>query len=178
MRAVIFLFEKMSGFGSGPALMICLLFLLLLSCKEDKPEQGLTDMGDTKPVSTAEWEKITSIIYYGPETFTLVSREPVIAIRSLANQNFAYLEKFVLKVQNGNTDNTRVNKIEILIDGVLMVNHSDFSGDNHFVTKQLSGITSNSILEVRLDGSKGKFVNILVDASLKQATMTAIDNSK
>lgn len=118
----------------------------------------------------------TAIMYFPSETFTIVSKDPVDLKRSLTNSNFKYFNNFILKVQNG-SGKSKVQKIEILIDGIVVVNHSDFRGNTNSISKPLSGLTHSSILEVRLEGSRGRSITLLIECSLKPDVISDVDGN-
>lgn len=167
MKAIFFSFKGKQLLKFSVSLPVCLLFLLLSSCQKNEFEQGLPVVEEMKPASNMILQNSSSVIYFGPETFTIVSKDPVIETRSLSNPDFEKIENFILKVQNGNGGNTRVNKIEISIDGVLIISHLNFKGGTLLIQKPITGLTSQSVLEVRLDGPRGRFVAISIEGTPK-----------
>jgi uncharacterized protein (TIGR02145 family) len=151
-----------------------MLFLTLQSCHKERFENGISSIPEFKGFSLPEQNYV---VYYGPETFTITSKENFDVTRALANENFENFENFVLKVQNGTGGKTKVNKIEIIIDGTTIVTHNDFIGNKLLITKPFTGLNSNSILRVKLAGSKGRFVKISIEGILKSGIIADIDGN-
>jgi uncharacterized protein (TIGR02145 family) len=155
---------------------VLLSFLVIQSCQKDEQEREiLNDLHSSKSLA---FPNSGAIIYYGPETFTIVSKEMVNVTHSLANPDFGKYENFVLKVQNGSGGKTKVTKLRISIDGVVLVTYSDFRGNKNEITKKITSLTPSSKLEVSLEGSRGRFVKIQIECSLKQSTITDIEGNK
>jgi uncharacterized protein (TIGR02145 family) len=116
-------------------------------------------------------------LYYGPETFNSVFKQTVVETRSLSS-NFTYFEgNLTLKVQNGSSKKTKVSKVEIKIDGVVIVSSTDFRKNVNIVSKQLSNLTSTSVLEVTLEGKTGSFIELLIEGTLKEDVIVDIDGN-
>jgi uncharacterized protein (TIGR02145 family) len=117
-------------------------------------------------------------LYYGHKIFTRSTGAPFVETLKLENSNFNYFnDNFVLKIQNGSDKKTRVSSAKIWIDGVLVVVPSDFSKNESFITKQLSGLTPESILEVKLYSTPGSFIDLWIEGTIKEGTITDIDGN-
>ena len=117
------------------------------------------------------------VVYYGPETFTIVSKKPVSETRVLSNGNFEYCENFVLVVRNGISGRTKVSKLEIMLDGAIVVSHADFKGNKNIINKPLSSLTPQSVLEVKLVGNKDRFITISVEGTLRSNVISDVDGN-
>ncbi|HLF35516.1 MAG TPA: FISUMP domain-containing protein [Cyclobacteriaceae bacterium] len=119
-----------------------------------------------------------STIYFGPLTFTRSKGTPITETISLENPEFEnYENEFTLKIQNGDDKKTRVSSAEIKIDGVIIAGPSDFSKNVSSITKEITGLTNTSTLEVRLISTPGSFIILSIDGILKpDSTGTFIDN--
>jgi uncharacterized protein (TIGR02145 family) len=167
--------KRTNWFKVSMALITCLSFLAFPSCQKDESEQDLLDMEGI--VYKAIELSSTADVLYGPETFTIISKAPVVETRTSLNLNCEFYENFVLKVQNGNSGKTKVTKIQIKIDGVPIVSSSDFRKNTNIVSKQLSGLTPETILEIELVGSKGSFITLAIEGTLKENAAKDIDGN-
>ena len=176
MKAII-LSSKRQLLKFSVALPVCLLILLMPSCQKDELERNLPAI-DQVETASAILQNSSPVIYFGPETFTIVSKEPLVITRSLSNPDFGSLENFVLKVQNGTGGNTKVTKMEISIDGIILVTYADFRKRNlNIVMKELPDLTETSVLEIKLDGSRGRFISVSIEGTLKENTIIDIDGN-
>lgn len=163
-----------SWFGLLIIFVILLLVASVTSCQKDDFERGMTipDSRIMTNIQTAE-----PVIWYGPEYFAIASKDPVNETRVITGENFGYLQNFIITVQNGISGNTRVNKIEIQVNGLTVISHNDFKGRKNLVSKPVGGLTRNSRLTVKLDGPKGRFVIISIQGYLKPDVITDIDGN-
>jgi uncharacterized protein (TIGR02145 family) len=157
------------------ALFACLMFSA--SCQKDMLEQVETDVMSLSDLPVSHLSGNTSTTYYGPETYKIVSKGALIEKLNLYNPDFSLFGKFVLTVQNGSSGNTRVNKLEIRIDGELIITHSDFKKNKYTVTKKLDELTSESRLEVRLEGSRGRFIIVKIEGEPATGTISDIEGN-
>lgn len=155
-------------------LLTGIVFLIFPSCQKDELSNGLMEEDISGLNKARTLEASSPIIYYGPETFTIASRE-VDETRILNNDQFSNYENFVLRVQNGINGKTKVTRMEISIDGKTMVTFSDFRKNANIVTKAIPDLKSNSILHVKLHGSKGRFVRIQIECSSKTGQVTDVE---
>jgi uncharacterized protein (TIGR02145 family) len=116
-------------------------------------------------------------IYFGPKKFKVVSDQMTTESCALNNPDFEYFENnFTLGVQNGISLFTKVSKIEIRVDGVLVVSTRDFRF-NRYVTKHLSTLSPSSVLEVKLKGHRGSFIRLGIAGVLCSDTITDIEGN-
>jgi uncharacterized protein (TIGR02145 family) len=151
--------------------LLWLSFLILPSCQKDEFGKELMNEDATYKSGQA-LSNSSSLIYFGPETFTIVSKDGVDETITLAAENFNDYMDFVLKVQNGTSGKTKVTKMEISIDGAVLVTYSDFKKNTNVVTKNITGLGPASRLKIKLEGSRGRFVTIQIEARLKTGTIT------
>jgi uncharacterized protein (TIGR02145 family) len=118
----------------------------------------------------------SSLFYLKPLEFTITSGNELRQEKSLANRNLQYLRNFILRVQNGSSNRTKVSGVEILVDGNTVVAGSDFS-NTFLVSKPIPALTQSSVLEVRLSGHQGAFIRLQVESSLKPGVITDIDSN-
>jgi uncharacterized protein (TIGR02145 family) len=119
-----------------------------------------------------------AIMYYGAETFKIVSKyEPLVETRTLTNPDYKYFQKFMLKVKNGNGNSNKDVNLEILIDDVVVMTSADFTKGRNIVLKELPALTAESVLEVRLEGAKNKSVTLLIECSLQENVITDVDGN-
>jgi uncharacterized protein (TIGR02145 family) len=156
--------------------LLVTIFVLVPSCQKEEFEN---EMVPTASFMNAVLKpSVNAIIYYGPETFRITSKnDPLVAIRTLTNPNFKYFGKFMIKVKNGNGNSNKDVILEILIDDVVVVTSSDFTKRKNIITKELTGLTPESVLEIRLEGGKNKSITLLIECSLQEDVITDIDGN-
>jgi uncharacterized protein (TIGR02145 family) len=131
----------------------------------DMPSMSCTGLPISRPIT----------MYYGPETFKVSSKAPVKEMRELSNPNFDSFDgNFVLKVQNGSNNKTKVEKIEIRIDDILIVSSSDFRKRGKNIISKPITLSANSTLEIKMKGDKRSFIVLWIEGTLKEE-MTVTD---
>lgn len=149
-------------------IVICSLVMLLPSCSE---EQGGIDDVNYKSLT------VDGIAYYGPETFTTITKDTLTITSTITNHDFKYLENFVIKVQNG-SGKTKCTSIEVKIDGMVVISSVDFKKKVHMVTKSLSELTDQSLLEVTISGAKaGCFIELLIEGTLQAGVISDVEGN-
>jgi len=124
-------------------------------------------------ISTTALTINSPVAYFGPQTFTRLTGAPFVETIKLENPDFNCFDgNFFLNIQNGSDKKTRVSSAEIWIDGVLVAGPSDFSKNVSFITKPLSGVTPESILEVKLKSAPGSFINLWIEGTIIIITPT------
>jgi len=158
------------------ALFTGLLLLMLPFCHKDELNQ---ESLRPKGMDFLATELTTSPdLYYGPETFTVVSKKPLVETKTSLNPNFDfYTGNFILKVEDGSGGKIKVTKIEIRIDGVLQISSSDFKKNTKIVSKQLIGLSAESELQVKVDGSIGSFIKIWIEGESVRGTVKDVDGN-
>jgi len=161
------------------SLVICFVFLFLSSCQ--KEEGNLPDFGSIRGmnmIATSAASGDAPVLYYGHRIFTRVQGKPFVEIQNIKNPDFELFDNnFVLLIHNGNSKMTRVSSAEIKIDGVIVASPSDFSKNVSLITKQLTGLTAESILEVKLYSTPGGFLDLWIEGTLKEITVTDINGN-
>jgi Tol biopolymer transport system component len=110
----------------------------------------------------------SNALYYGHRIFKRTAESPMVVSEQIENRDFEQFENnFVLKILNGNNKKTRVAAAQIKIDGNLILGPSDFNKDITSITKDLPGLTSKSVIEVRLLGTPDSFIDIWIEGTLK-----------
>ena len=149
------------------ALLSCLLFLIFPSCQKDESEKEY--ISETDIISFSELSlNGSATFYYRPEIFTIDFTQTLLEKRYLFNQDFKYFENFILHVQNGISNKTIVSKIEIRLDGVLILSTADFDKEVNIVSKATTGLTANSMLDVYISGVEGSFIKLLIEGTVKE----------
>jgi uncharacterized protein (TIGR02145 family) len=171
---VISVLKRSLEIKSPVKLSLILLFLIALSCQKDEFDRN-TLTGEIAPVSAMGLSDAGLITYYNEETFTITTKEAVVETRVLGNPD--YFDKLFIKVQNGNSGNTKVTKMEILIDNVPVVTFADFRKNLNTMQKEVSGIKEGSILKVKIDGSKGRFIKVKIEGILKGTSIIDVDGN-
>lgn len=172
MKAISFL-KRLAGIISPAKLSFALFLLVALSCQKDELDRNLLRTGEIAPVSTSVDAGLTS--FFAEETFTITSKDAISETRVLADPG--YFEKLFIHVQNGNSGNTKVTKMEILIDGVTVVTYADFRKNVNTVQKEVKDLKKGSVLKVRIDGSKGRFIKIKIYGKLKDDVISDIEGN-
>jgi len=167
MKTIINYFKRTHWLRVSVAFLTCLLSLVFPSCQKDFPinNKFLDNVDMMSPKSLVTYPPV---VYYGPKTFIRGYGAPFIETLAIENPNFEDFDgNFVLKIQNGSDKITRVSSAEIKIDGVLVINTSDLSKKIPFITKQLFGLTSASVLEVKIFSEPGSFIKLWIEGTSK-----------
>jgi hypothetical protein len=171
MKPINYSFKRTihSWFGISDGLLIFLFFLFLFSCQKD--EENLLNQKSTNGINITPFSPAsckTSVLYYGHQIFRRVHGKPFVETQKIENPDFElFNDNFVLMILNGDNKKTRVSSAEIWIDGILIVGPSDFSKKISFITKPISGLTPESVLEVKLNGAPGSFIDLWIEGNLK-----------
>jgi len=67
--------------------------------------------------------------------------------------------------------------MEITLDGNVLITYKDFKKNVSTVTRQITGMTSSSVMNITLEGSMGRFVVVTISASLKVSSVTDIEGN-
>jgi uncharacterized protein (TIGR02145 family) len=156
-------------------LFLGIIALFTFSCQKETFENEM--LPDASFMNTSLQPSSKAILYYGAEAIRNNSKEPLVVTRNLENKNFKYFEKFFLKVQNGNGNSNKKVRLEIRIDGELVITSMDFTKGKNVILKELPELSPLSTMEVKLEGSKGKSVEILIECSLQEDVITDIDGN-
>lgn len=150
-----------------------LLSLIIISCEKQEFDQGtFSGQGSYSPEAIQN----TSVTYF-TRTFTITSsKEELLNSIPLENPSFSNYENYMITVQNGNNGKTKVTHIEISL-GNVSITHKDFKKNISFVTMPVPELTLSSVLNIRLEGSAGRFVIVTISASLKASTVKDIDGN-
>jgi uncharacterized protein (TIGR02145 family) len=168
MKANINSSERTYLCKASVTLIACFLFLIFPSCQKDEFERGpMPDMPSLSCSALPISRQAT--LYYGPETFKVASKAPVKEIRTLSNPNFDSFDgNFVLKVQNGSNNKTKVEKIEIRIDDILILRSSDYRKRGKNIISKPITLSANSTLEIKMKGDKRSFIVLWIEGTLKE----------
>jgi uncharacterized protein (TIGR02145 family) len=147
---------------TNPIILFILSMFFAYSCERDNTYMDIDSMPEPGD---------SSIVYLPSETFTIVSGDQLVQKRSLANKNQKYLKNFILRVQNGISNRTKAQSVEVLVDGNRVITASDFINTN-IVSKQLPALSPSSNIEVRLSGQQGAFVKLRVEGSLQRGVIS------
>ena len=150
-------------------LMILPSAFILNSCKKDK--DSIPQSKDLKTVSTGD----QSVLFYQHEIFTRITSAPVVDKKTIGSSDIVNFEPdFVVHIQNGDGLNNLVSSAIIKIDGVRIFGPSDFSQQTSSLSKPISNLTENSILEVELRGAPGSYIDFWIEGTLKPVNSTII----
>ena len=162
------------GFRSSIAFITGLFFLFLFSCQEK--EWDLYDQENIERIDAnlfPEFSQNSCVLYYGHQTFTRLQGEPFTETQVIENPDFnLFNDVFALKILNGGGDRSKVSSAEIRIDGVLIAKPSDFSKKVILITKKIKNLTAESVLEVKLKGAPGSFIELWIEGTLKDGEPT------
>jgi len=154
----------------------CLIILTITSCQKEEFIPGQFEIDDISGPKLA-LSGSNSLLYFPSETFMIVSRQPLNETRTLDNPDFGYFDNFIIRVQNGNGGSSKVTRMEILLDGERIISFSDFRRNARVISKKLNGLKNGSVLEVRLDGSPGRFIKVMIECSLSETTVADVEGN-
>jgi uncharacterized protein (TIGR02145 family) len=139
-------------------------FIMLLAFQSCQKSESDLDMQG--PVNLKS-DGVTSgmSIYFDHKIFNRGTGMPFTETVTISNPDFGCYENFTLLIKNGQDKKTRVSSAEIRIDGVLIAGPSDFSKNVLVITKPLSGLNSESTLEVKLNSAPGSYIDLWIEAT-------------
>lgn len=165
--------EKGQFFFTSVAIAWVLLLLMVASCKKYDPDllnqESLKSKEETSgdELHTLPSPQGMQIIYFGPMKFSRNSGAPITERVIIENSSFGCFDgNFILKIKNGIDKKTRVSSAVVIINGNIIVGPSDFSKNVSFITKQLKGLTAESVLEVKLNSTPGSFLEIWIEGTI------------
>jgi hypothetical protein len=98
--------------------------------------------------------------------------KPGIEIVSIGNTNLSKYENcFILHVETGTTPATTVSSAIIKLDGLEVLNTSDFSKNSGQNTFEICNLTPTSALSVEVRGEPGSYIDIWIEGKLKDEVL-------
>ncbi len=161
-------------FKTSLIFLTCILFLIFNSCQKNEVYLSngeypyLSGSTLAPELCRTPAEGNISKVYYGHKLFIRGHGAPQLETKNINNPDFScYDGNFVnLKLRMEMIRRTRVSSAEIRIDGILIAGPSDFSKNVSFITKPLSGLTPESILEVKLNSAPGSFIDLWIEGTI------------
>jgi hypothetical protein len=152
--------KRTKWFLVSMVLITCLLFLIPPACEKLEPNQdSLPDMDEM--VATPRAASTSTKMFAGPWYFGNGG-----AGDAWINPPwFANFGSFVLKVQNTRGGEAKISKLEVTIDGVVIITAKGLARD-YFASKALRSLTNGSHLVVRLEGEGGCEVKVWIEGTL------------
>lgn len=144
-------------------LMLIAMALLLNGCQEMENETE----NDLLFLKSAETVEVAGDVFLSPKQFIRGNGQPVMESLTLdenAVENFA--PDFMLYLKNGDEEGNRVSSAIVKLDGKRLFGPSDFSKKINQLSVQVSGISSESVLEVEVRGEPGGFVEVWIEGTL------------
>lgn len=154
---------------------VAALFLLLLfvpSCDESDEELSLKKaqqeaLAALLSESSADSSISEMAVLFGHEKFIRGKGTPIVEEVTFDNPKIGCFDgNFVLKIKNGDDKKTRVSSAEVIIDGEMVVSPSDFSKNEVFISKNITGLTSESVMKVKLNSAPGSFIDLWIEGTL------------
>ncbi|HEX7412017.1 MAG TPA: fibrobacter succinogenes major paralogous domain-containing protein [Bacteroidales bacterium] len=171
-------FTKERLFSISLFLFGIIAILISNSCKKDNNKvQDEQNVARSTPnvLNSASFKSASTAIYYGHEKFTRTTAAPRVIKKQIGGPDLVHFEKnFTLFIQNGDGTNNLVSSAEIKIDGKHIAGPSDFSQNVSLISKEITGLTETSELEVELKGSPGGFIDLWIEGTPKSPTYGAI----
>jgi uncharacterized protein (TIGR02145 family) len=159
------------------ALFTLVTILMTGSCNKNDTEfssddpsgQLMQKSAEIRP-KEAETQEVRKI-YFGHRIFKREKGTPALETVVLENPEFnCFDNKMVINLRNGSDARTRVSSAEIKIDGKMVFGPSDFSKKVSFITKEITGLMPESVLEVRLTSGPGSFIDLWIEGTTKVIT--------
>ena len=118
-------------------------------------------------------------IYLDPARITKSQGKPGITTIEIGNSNLSdYEDCFVLNVANGADSKVPVSGATVKLDGIEIINASDFSNREVTYTFEICNLSEQSILEVGVKGAPGSYVDIWIEGKLKTTgSVTDLDGN-
>ncbi len=160
-------------------MLSCLLVLMSPSCQKEEFDNFQISGMEIKSFSNLSLNG-SATYYYRPGAFVVDLTQTLLEERDLYNQDFVYFENFKIHVQNGISSKTTVSKIEIRLDGILILTTADFNKEENIVSKAIPGLTAKSLLDVYIAGVEGGFIELCIEGTVKvgmEGVVTDVDGN-
>ncbi len=109
-----------------------------------------------------------TVVFWGQERFIRNTGDPALVRMMIGSEDLACFEPiFILHVRNGDGISGMVSSAIIKIDGKQIFGVSDFSQKVTSLSKEISGLTAASEIEVEVRGIPGSFLDIRIEGYLK-----------
>lgn len=169
----------LSRFKVSSTLLSGLILLLISSCQKNEMDMSeKVTLQGTEIMFSTDLAFDGSIIYYGHKIFSRSSGAPFVETQKMENRDFKYFDSlFVLKIQNGVDKKSRVSSAEISIDGNLVFGTEDFSKNVSVLTKELNTLSPESVIEVKLNGTPGSFIDLWIEGKIKDGLIKDADGN-
>lgn len=151
------------------ALILMVVALLFNGCHDIENEIE----NDLPLLKSAETVQVAGDVFLSPVKFIRGTENPVVETLSLDEngvENFA--PDFMLHLKNGDENGNRVSSAIVKLDGKSLFGPSDFSQQVEQLSVPVTGITSESVLEVEVRGEPGGFVEIWIEGTLLEEENT------
>lgn len=145
------------------AFILVVVALLFNGCQEIENEIE----NDMPFLKSAETVQVAGDVFLSPVKFIRGIEKPLVETLTLdenAVENFA--PDFILYLKNGDEDGSRVSSAIVKLDGKQLFRPSDFSQQLEQLSVPVTGITSESVLEVEVRGEPGGFVEVWIEGTL------------
>lgn len=140
-------------------LISCLLFLIPPACERPEPDQESLS-GTDEMVATPRAASTATKMFAGPWNFGNGTGGA-----EINPPWFAHFGSFVLKVQNTKGGEAKISKLEVTIDGVVIITARGLARD-YFASKALRSLKNGAHLVVRLEGDGGCEVKVWIEGIL------------
>jgi uncharacterized protein (TIGR02145 family) len=108
-----------------------------------------------------------SIVYWGPEKYVRTTGEVNVFKVEIGNEDLVHFEpEFTFQLKNGDGKKNLVSSAIVKVDGKEVFGVSDFSQAVKSLSKSISGISENSVLEVEVRGIPGSFIEVWIEGKL------------
>lgn len=145
------------------AIILMVVALLFIGCHDIENEIE----NDMPFLKSAETVQVAGDVFLSPVKFIRGIESPSVETITLdenAVENFA--PDFMLYLKNGGEEGNRVSSAIVKLDGKQLFGPSDFSQQVSQLSVPVSGITSESVLEVEVRGEPGGFVEVWIEGTL------------
>lgn len=146
--------------------------MMIIAC--DKQEFDQNQIPDQQLKSVVAGTELSYITLFS-ETFTIKSKDALTSTRDLGSSDIADSDNFTITVRNGK-GKYKVTKMEIRVDGKLVITYKDFKGKSS-VTKSVSAISPSSILQVKIEGSRGRFIEVVIRGVSRFSSVSDIEGN-
>lgn len=146
-------------------IMGCLL-LILFSC-EYHQDNGITSIDDVIASDYLLTDDLDE--YISPYQIVRFTGKPGITTIEIGGTDLSkYQPCFVLYVATGTTPETTATSAIVRLDGMEVLNTSDFSKNGGQYTFEVCNLCPTSVLTVEVRGEPGSFVNVWIEGKLKE----------
>lgn len=151
--------------------LISFFILLIYSCTQEHEVSIINSNIPGFQATTATDNGSGYTVFYPPEQFVREEGKPYAITVQIGDASMSsYEDCFMLYVKNGGETGDFTSSAIVKVDGVIVLNTSDFKNSYELFSIELCNLTEESVLEVENRGTPGSLLEIWIEGILSVPT--------